>query len=225
MSERPVFEPLKSGETLVKKNNVEFVWFPGFAKEQKQRSIKSLHENAKKSYDYPQILEISTKSETTLGVRASAFNIKLQTQSGIKATVESFYQGSKVFKKGGPFTDIYDKNSIDAKKDDRIRTSGELIGFEFYGTKWGLNDYFYDWLYLNALLQNKDIGDNLMNYDAFTDIEFNPKKSYNCQAYSAALFKAASHRDFNLEEIKDPKKFRKMFPKEKLINFQMEFSF
>ena len=61
MSERPVFEPLKSGETLVKKNNVEFVWFPGFAKEQKQRSIKSLHENAKKSYDYPQILEISTK--------------------------------------------------------------------------------------------------------------------------------------------------------------------
>ena len=64
-----------------------------------------------------------------------------------------------------------------------------------------------------------------MNYDAFTDIEFNPKKSYNCQAYSAALFKAANHRGFNLEEIKDPKKFRKMFPKEKLINFQMEFSF
>ena len=89
MSERPVFEPLNSGEALVKKNNVEFVWFPGFAKEQKQRSINSLHENAKKSHNYVQILEISTKSETALGVRASAFNIKLQTQSGVKAMRQS----------------------------------------------------------------------------------------------------------------------------------------
>lgn len=32
-------------------------------------------------------------------------------------------------------------------------------------------------------------------YDAFTDIEFNPQKSINCQAYSIALFVALTKRN------------------------------
>ena len=88
-------------------------------------------------------------------------------------------------------------HSLDSKKDERLKSSGELIGFEFEETKWGLNDHFYDWLYLNALLQNKNISDQILNYDAFTDIKFNPKKSYNCQAYSAALYKSAKLRGYD----------------------------
>jgi hypothetical protein len=222
MSKRPVFEPETEGNNLVTKHIIEFTWYPGFAKEQKQKSLESLHVETKKNTNINTILEISTKSKESLGIDASAFNIKIKTKKGLTASVESFYQGSKVFENGGPYKDLYECSSLDSKKDERLKSSGELIGFEFEGTKWGLNDHFYDWLYLNALLQNKNISDQILNYDAFTDIEFNPKKSYNCQAYSAALYKSAKLRRYDLSEIKDPKKFKKLFPKDKLINFQLE---
>ncbi len=48
MSERPVFEPKAEGEILVEDHKIEFTWHPGFSKEQKQKSIKSLHLEAKK---------------------------------------------------------------------------------------------------------------------------------------------------------------------------------
>ena len=41
---------------------------------------------------------------------------------------------------------------------------------------------------MNALLENEHIRNQLLEYEGFTDIAFNPKKSFNCQAYSAALF-------------------------------------
>lgn len=222
MSERPVFEPNVDGSKLVEKHSIEFTWFPGFAKEQKQKSLESLHHETTKATGIKKILEISTKSKEKLGIRASAFNIKIKTKKGLTASVESFYQGSKIFENGGPYIDLYNRSSIDSKKDLRIKSSGELIGFKFEGSEWGLNDHFYDWLYLNALIQNEDISNQLLKYEAFTDIEFNPKKSYNCQAYSAALYKSAKLRGYDLSEVKDPKKFRKLFPKDKLINFQLE---
>lgn len=43
-------------------------------------------------------------------------------------------------------------------------------------------------IYINALIQNSDLAEQLMQYRAFTDIAFNPAKSFNCQARSAALF-------------------------------------
>ena len=37
-----------------------------------------------------------------------------------------------------------------------------------------------------------------------------------------ALYKSAFQRGYNLEKIKDPVEFRKLFPKSKLMNFQFE---
>ena len=216
MSERPVFEPIKNGKDLVLKHNIQFTWYPGFSKDQKQKSIDSLHSEAQRIHDFTKILEISSKSKEALGVSCSAFNLKIKAKDGKMSTVESIYQGSKVFKNGGPFVDLYNKNSLDSKKDERLKNSGELIGFKFHKTSWGLNDFFYDWIYMNALLQkqNEANAKELIAYEAFTDIEFNPKKSYNCQAYSAALYKSALMRDYDLNLIKDPKKFKELFPRE-----------
>ena len=100
MTERPIFQITKSGDDLVKKINVEFSWFPGFSIEQKQKSIESLHMQAAKNHNINQLLEISTKSKISVGKNASAFNLKMRTRSGIYASVESFYQGSKVFSGG-----------------------------------------------------------------------------------------------------------------------------
>ena len=51
--------------------------------------------------------------------------------------------------------------------------------------------------------------EELIDYDAFTDIEFNPQKSINCQAKSAALFvglvKQGSIDYKNIKEITQEK--------------------
>ena len=184
MSERPIFKPIPKGENLVETINVEFTWFSGLSKSQKQKSIRSLHEEATKANNLNKILEISSKSEEEMGVRASAFYIAIRTKKGLHTSMESLYQGSKVFENGGPFVDLYSKNSLDSKKDRRLQSSGNLKGFNFEGEYWGLDEHFYDWLYLKALIQNNEIAEKIFEYDAFTDIEFNPKKSFSCQLFN-----------------------------------------
>lgn len=193
MANRPVFISIENNENdFVKRINVDFTWYPGFSKKQKQKSIKSLHESfLKENYNINQneILEISTKSPDDFGVKLSAFNLEIELKS-IKTTVESLFQSSKVFEKGGPYRDIIEKTSLEAKKDNRIRNSGDLIKFRFNKRDWPLEPktVFYDWIYMKALSQNKNYTKQIMKYKAFTDIEFNPKRSINCQARSAALF-------------------------------------
>ena len=42
MAVRPFFIPSKNKDDLVKKETVEFQWFPGFAKSQKQKLVMSI---------------------------------------------------------------------------------------------------------------------------------------------------------------------------------------
>jgi len=165
---------------------------------QKQKCISSLHEAAIKHSICSSPLEVSSKSPAELGVSLSAFNLKSRTRKkGSVFTVETAFQSSKVFENGGPFRDLMYATSREAKKDHRIRDSGRLIAFNFFGEEWKLEPKtaFYDWLYINALAKNEWLAEELVQYDAFTDIEFNPKKSINCQAYSVALFRALTMRN------------------------------
>ena len=118
MASRPVFTALGDPSHLVREIPVQFAWNPGFAPVQKKKNIVAMHEAAK-SRGLTPLLEVSTKSEEKLGQRLSAFNLKIQTEIG-EISIESAYQGSKVFKAGGPFTDIYAKDSRSAKKDERL---------------------------------------------------------------------------------------------------------
>ena len=60
MSIRPVFIPtIREADPFVKSIDISFTWFPGFSKEQKQKSIQSLHNEASKEDNTWQILEIS----------------------------------------------------------------------------------------------------------------------------------------------------------------------
>ena len=47
---------------------------------------------------------------------------------------------------------------------------------------------FYDYIYIQALMQHLEISATLKEYDLFTDIEFNEKKGLNCQARSCAIY-------------------------------------
>ena len=133
MAQRPVFVPEHSGYPFVKTVDIAFTWFPGMTKPQAQKSIRSLHEAAAKS-GFPRLLEISSKAEDSLGVALSAFNLSI-TSNNKKMSVECAFQGSKVFEHGGPYVDLYSASSLDAKRDDRIRNSGEIIAFDFMGAK------------------------------------------------------------------------------------------
>ena len=82
------------------------------------------------------------------------------------------------------------KSSREAKTDSRLKNSGALKAFKYFDREFPLEPktYFYNWLYIHALNLQTELADEILNYDAFTDIEFNPKKSINCQAESAAIF-------------------------------------
>ncbi len=198
MAVRPVFVPHEAGPFLVRTQLVEFVWSAGMAVSQKQKSVRALHAAAA-MLNIDNVLEVSSKSPHALGVALSAFNLSFTTKkSGRTLTVESAYQGSKVFENGGPFIDILTKPSIDAKRDERLRESGRLLKFCFFGDDWPLEPQtaFYDWVYLNALKTHEQLGSEIAGFSAFTDIEFNPGKSVNCQAYSVALYASLVRRRF-----------------------------
>lgn len=206
MAKRPVYVPKKDGSLAVFEKEIEFQWFPGMSKSQKQKSISSLHEAAKCKNISP-ILEISSKSELELGVSLSAFNLNITTKKNKKTfSVESAFQGSKEFQRGGPYNDLLDKTSREAKKDIRLKESGNLVKFVFFSKEFSLKPrtLFYDWLYINALNQNESLADEMMKYSGFTDIEFNPKKSINCQAYSAALFVSLSYTSLLKDALESP---------------------
>jgi hypothetical protein len=209
MAIRPIFIPSLDPKELFKEEDVEFKYYNGFAVSQKQKCIKSLHANANEK-GYKNILEVSTKSEHILGQKLSAFNLQIDTQEYGSISIESAFQGSKVFTNGGPYIDIYEKDSLSAKRDERIKKSGDLKAFEFEGTIWELEpkSAFYDWIYSKALYLHVDyIKENLTKYDAFTDIEFNPKKSINCQARTCAILVSLIKMDLLDTAMRSPEDF------------------
>jgi len=187
MASRPIFIATSMPGRFVKEVSLDFAWSSGFSVTQKKKNILALHEAARQRGLAP-ILEVSTKSEDLLGQRLSAFSLKLNTPAG-ELTIESAFQGSKVFEGGGPYTDLYMLDSRSAKSDSRLKNSGRLIGFDFFGQRWPLDPKtcFYDWLYLSALKPHKEFLKRLYQYEGFSDIEFNPERSINCQARTCAL--------------------------------------
>jgi hypothetical protein len=208
MAERPIFVPYAVGDRLVQEIMLSFHWSPGFASVQKQKSILALHAAAA-AKGYAPILEISTKSDQKIGVRMSAFNLQVDVPSGGSIPLECAFQGSKVFEHGGPFQDIYQLSSREAKKDDRLRSSGRIIGFEFSGVKFPSEPKtaFYDWLYVRALAPHQEFLQRLEVYAGFSDIEFNPERSLNCQARAAALFVSLRRKNLIRDVIDSPEAF------------------
>ena len=173
--------------------NIEFKWSGGFAKSQSQKNIKAIHSGFLAMYPKHKILEISSKSLQELGTKLSAFSLtKYIPELNTTIPVECIYQSSKVFSNGGPYTDLIFKSPKDAKTDIRLKNSGELIGFKFNGIEYPLteNFTFYDYIYIWALMEHPSLTNELLKYMAFTDIIFTPNKSMNCQAKSAAIFRA-----------------------------------
>lgn len=217
---RPVFMPRVNSDNLVKTDMVRFERHVGFASRQKKKSITDMHQVIRKKYGFSQVLELSSKSGNKLSFPLSPLSLKLtDAQDGGQYSVENIYQASKVFEHGGPYLDLLTAPPRQAKKDERLTTSGELIGYNYFGMEWSLEPVtaFYDWLYVNALQQNPQLHEQVLQYQAFTDLEFNHKKSVHCAAYALAMFVALHKRDL-LDNIADPMVFYDLYHEFKVSN-------
>jgi uncharacterized protein DUF6977 len=211
MAERPVFLPQETSRELVKELYFSLTWSPGFAPVQKKKNIAALHEAAARE-GYAPLLEVSSKSEDKLGQHLSAFHLKVREASLDEIRLEAAFQGSKVFERGGPYTDLYVREGREAKRDPRLHQSGPLTGFRFNGFSFPLEPktVFYDWLYITAIYPHREWLRRLCSYAGFTDIEFNPGKSINCQARSCALFVSLMKNDLLDRAVTSPDAFTQL---------------
>ena len=77
---------------------------------------------------------------------------------------------------------------------------------------------FYDWIYIHALLETPDVAKKLVKYDAFTDIEFNPLKSINCQARATAIFVGLSKSGELEKYLKGIEVFKDLYPEKQQMS-------
>ena len=214
MANRPVFFP-RFDAVGVEERHYEFEWFPGFAPSQKRKCVAALHDAVRRERPDARILEASRRSEIEAGVALSAFNLKLPVD-GTPCTVEAVFQAGKVFEDGvGPFPELRTRDPKLVRDVVRARSAGHpLVAFETDGVRWPLlpRTAFYDWLYLKALVANPELAAAVETFDAFTDIEFNPERSLNCQARSAALYRSLVHAGKLEEALSSQEAFLRIHP-------------
>ena len=205
MASRPVFFVTTPDKGWVRVEMVSFEWFPGMSLAQKRRSIDAMQEAAQKDAPGLSLLEISTKSAAADGRALSGFELCLEAH-GKRMPVESLFQGSKLCRAAegvaGPYQALYGEDAVTAKRDPRLATC-HMAGFRLFAEDWPLSPWpptahgqkdalppsaFYDYLYFRALLQQPELAAKACAFGGFTDLEFTPGKSDNCQAFSAALF-------------------------------------
>ncbi len=212
MAKKMIF--ISSNKSYYREEILTYTFYSGFAVSQKQKSIASLHESIKRIYPEKRVIEISTKSTEEIGIKLSAFNLKFfHEELQDYRNLENIFQSSKVFENGGPYRDLLNVPPKDAKRDERFLTSGTLKYFDLYGVKWSLEPktMFYDWIYINALNREECLAEKITDYDIFTDVEFNHKKSINCQARSAAIFVTLKRKGELEKMLSDPVTFSQIY--------------
>jgi len=189
--------------------SLDFEYFPGSSIQQKQRSIASLHAAYVAQFPSSRVLEVSSRSKRDIGVQLSAFNLMIEHPERGSYSVECAFQASKVFRYGGPFVDLLNASSRVAKTDRRLRKSGELVGFTYFAHEFPLEPktYFYDWLYASALCRDDKLVEQVMMFDAFTDIEHNPERSINCQARTVAKVVGLARAGLLEDALQSPRAF------------------
>ena len=186
MARRPVFVP-DSDKPYVSELSLDFEYFPGSSIGQKQRSVASLHASYVDRFPSSRVLEVSSRSKRDIGVQLSAFNLMIEDPGRGSYSVECAFQASKVFRHGGPFVDLLNASSRAAKTDRRLRESGELVGFKY--------------------LTDEKIVEQVMTFDAFTDIEHNPERSINCQARTVAKVVGLARAGLLTDALQSPRAF------------------
>ena len=190
---------------------INYTYVPGFAPIQRKKNIINLHEVLSKEYKDLKVLEVSTKSSNELGIKLSAFNLKYKGYF-----IENIFQSSKVFSDNNQYEFLLTKKPLEAKRFIQNLDNKKIIKFRFLNKEYPLipRSLFYDYIYVNALNENKDSFKDLINYDVFTDIEFNYKKSLNTQARACAIYTYLLRNNKVDEYLNDIELFKRLYDEE-----------
>lgn len=198
MAERGVFFAKKE-YPYFEEVYVQFPWFGGFAKAQKQRNTLSLAMNFEAAYPERRLLEVSSRSLFKLGNDLSAMSLSKRMSDGRIVVMESAFQSSRIYRDDsgmqiGPFPELVELPGRECKKAVKEASLG-LHSYEycFDGCNFPAPDFhislFYDYLYLNALMEPENAATAALlresGYDTFSDLA---SKSLNSQARSCAIY-------------------------------------
>jgi len=206
MAEKMIF--LSDGVVSYDEKIIAYTFVPGFSPTQRKKNVANLESAIAKEYPGKKVLEISTKSDNELGRKLSAFNLKLDGHF-----IESIFQSSKVFSDGKQYEFLIEKKPLEAKRFIKNLPSKEIVGFRYEGIDYPTEpkSLFYDFIYIKALKENSDVAEQLKDFDIFTDIEFNHKKSINCQARACAIYSYLLKTDKVVEYTKDVESFQTLY--------------
>lgn len=212
MTTRPVYTA-KNSRPWYRKEDVDIEWNAGQSAIQKKKNSKAIHEAYLKRHPDAKILEVSTKADSELGQALSPFNLT-RTIGSLKKEfpVENIYQASKVFTQGGPYVDLLGTEPGKALKDARLENSGRQVHFLMENEQYPVspNILFYNWLYIQALMEHPGLMRQMKDFDSFTDVEFNPAKGSNNQARACAIYTSLAKAGL-LEKTRDFESFKKLF--------------
>jgi len=209
MAKRLLFSAsIEQNTIIVKREEIDFEWVGGFAHTQKLKRLAKFRDKLPIDVREKHI-EVSSGSDTDYGKKLSAFNLRYSKGDLKGYSVESVYQGSKVFKSGGPYQELYYRPSIVAKKDPRIKKNDPLISFQLWDEEWPLTPPtgFYNYLYFLALTQNPGLINEASKYEFFSDLEFNHERAISCQAESLSIFFALHRKGIADEILQDKSDF------------------
>lgn len=192
----------------------------------KHELVHFLHDKFASYHSDCNILEVSTRGDKNEGKALSAFNLCYTLKkSQQKVSVESAFQGSKVFTDGSTYPDLFHKNSYTAKMDKR-RWGKQIAFYLFYEQRFEVSPptLFYNWLYLKTLQVNPQVWDTVKEYNAYTDTAADMNRSINCQARACAI----AHSLFKLglfeEALENLDNFKRIIYKheEPVLNFEYD---
>lgn len=188
---------------------------PGI-KSMRKSKVQSLHERFRHIYPEKKVLEVSSASEHELGrmIRSEILEKKIPSLD-IKAPVSNVYRGSCVFERGGPYPEMYEMSVQKAKSESCMKNAGSPVHYLYEGKTYPKRPRaaFYYWLYINALIENKELAGQVVEYDAFSDIGSSPGKKPFGAARGAAVFTALSRMGL-LDKAADFEEFRRLMSME-----------
>jgi type I restriction enzyme M protein len=132
--------------------------------------------------------------------------------------VESVYQSSKVFNNKTQLKYLLNFEPLEAKREvnEYQKNNGLYIThFNFFGETISIipESLFYDYLYIKAIMQDPILSVKLLDYNCFTDIEFNQKTQISSQARSCAIFVFLAQNKLLDRYMKCVEDFRKVYEK------------
>lgn len=173
MSTRAVFF-IKEERPYYFRRLIEFEYVPGLSPAQKKKNVENLRQAVESKFPEAKLLEISTKSFDPTGEALSPFRLTLRLPSLKKDfPIENIFQASKVFEQGGPYVDLLGTTPLEAKRDERLNNSGEVVHFAMEAKKYPAHPStaFYTWLYFLAIRTRPLFAKRLLAFNAFSDIE------------------------------------------------------